>query len=111
LSQGFVDRVIQARCDSTLKGTSVVAVGRFTLMGMSIEVNAEMDNCPLNTNALEYVMLVDGQELFPKKKDGLLDYFKQAPKLNLSNESIFEINKTANELIRNHKLKKVVRGY
>jgi ATP-dependent Clp protease protease subunit len=64
VNQGLADRVTSAQCDKSLEGTSQVSVFQDIFMGHTIELKAEYDNCPLNTNALKYVILVDGQPLF-----------------------------------------------
>lgn len=64
VSQGFADNVVTTLCDKSLDGTTPVAIFQDILMGMSVEVYADFDNCPTNTNALKYRVLINGQPIF-----------------------------------------------
>ncbi len=64
VEQGFADRVISASCDKSLQGTTQKLWARFLYAGHVIEIVDTMDLCPMNTNALDYNILIDGQPLF-----------------------------------------------
>lgn len=68
VEQGLADKVVAPSCDKSLVGTTTVSVLQKLIQGLVIEVTADYDNCPLNTNVLKYVLYVNGEPLF---KDGI----------------------------------------
>jgi ATP-dependent Clp protease, protease subunit len=67
IDQGLADKIVSPSCDKSLTGSTNVSIFQ-ALMGAVVEVFAEYDNCPLNTNVLKYTLLVNGEPLF---KDGV----------------------------------------
>lgn len=120
VDKGVADRVVTASCDKSLEGTHKNLLAEFYFMGMSIQITAEQDNCPVNTNALKYEILVDGQSLHKdinkkeEKKEQRSSWFSYASeddKPKVSSEQYFEINKKAQEIIRQKQERRVVKGY
>lgn len=68
IEQGLADKVVSPTCDKSLTGTTTVSVLQKLISGLVVEVTADYDNCPLNTNVLKYVLYVNGEPLF---KDGI----------------------------------------
>lgn len=64
IAQGFADSLVNASCDKSLQGTYNKLAGRFMFAGHIIEIVDVMDMCPLNTNALDFQILIDGEPLF-----------------------------------------------
>lgn len=67
IDQGLADKIVSPQCDKSLTGVTSVSVFQ-ALMGAVVEIFADYDNCPLNTNVLKYTLLVNGEPLF---KDGV----------------------------------------
>lgn len=63
IEKGLADKIVSPQCDKSLTGTTNVSILQ-ALMGAVVEIFAEYDNCPLNTNVLKYTLLVNGQPLF-----------------------------------------------
>lgn len=114
LSQGFVDRVVRPKCNESLKGTKWESLKKLFVMGMSIDIMAEFDNCPLNTNPLQFQIFVDGKPLFkagnPEKIRWVVELVP-GEVLTLTASSIFEIEQKANEVIFRYKNREVVKGF
>lgn len=64
VDQGFADRVVAPSCDKSLEGSHRVVEDKFFYMGFLIEFVSDYDNCPINTNALSWNILIDGEPLF-----------------------------------------------
>lgn len=136
VDSGFADKVITASCDKSLSGTYYSTVFQDILFGHSIEVKAEYDNCPLNTNPLKYNIFIDGEPLFkdavetaqPKVVTGqqaidpwasLNSYYnsysdKPQPtlsRLSLSKEELFDIIKTVKDKLSKLDRKEIIKGY
>lgn len=125
---GLADKVVTATCDKSLVGTTVVPVIQLVMSGHAVELKAEYDNCPLNTNALKYTIFVDGEPFFkdtaptqaPKanaKDDSFLSYLYGSSSIGksdgprLTKEETFEIQQRMNEIIQKKTNREVVRGY
>jgi ATP-dependent Clp protease protease subunit len=67
IDKGLADKIVSPQCDKSLTGTTSVSIFQ-ALMGAVVEIFADYDNCPLNTNVLKYTLLVNGEPLF---KDGV----------------------------------------
>jgi ATP-dependent Clp protease protease subunit len=63
IDKGLADKIVSPSCDKSLTGFTSVSVFQ-ALMGAVVEIFADYDNCPLNTNVLKYTLLVNGQPLF-----------------------------------------------
>lgn len=68
IDQGVADKIVNPSCDKSLSGSNTVSILQALISGLVVEVTAEYENCPLNTNVLKYVLLVNGEPLF---KDGV----------------------------------------
>lgn len=64
IAQGFADRVIEATCDDSMKGTRKVVVDKFIWRGHLVEFVDIMSQCPLNTGWLDWNIYIDGEPLF-----------------------------------------------
>lgn len=93
VDQGFADRVVSASCDKSLQGTREKLWGRFLFAGHVIEIVDIMDICPLNTNALDYNILIDGEPLFTFKNKKVGTAVESATKQTNGDES--EMDKAA----------------
>lgn len=130
VTTGVADKVITSSCDKSLEGQHSVTLDQFMFMGHTIELKADYDNCPLNTNALKYNIVVDGQPLFkepstsPTVKTVTQDTFLQsmfgpsygpsAPTSvgpSLSKDEMVEIQKRVDSIIEKKKSRDIVKGY
>lgn len=64
IDQGFADKIVTPSCDKSLTGKTTVSIYQALISGLVVEVMADYENCPLNTNVLKYVILVNGEPLF-----------------------------------------------
>lgn len=71
IDQGLADKIVHPTCDKSLVGTSTISIYQNIISGFVVEVMADYENCPLNTNVLKYTLLVNGEPLF---KDGVSLY-------------------------------------
>lgn len=76
----FADRVITAACDKSLEGKKRAVEQREIVRGHTVEFVSEYDMCPLNTNSLGWIILIDGEPLF--KENNL----EQAPTANIKKQ-------------------------
>ena len=126
VNQGVADAVVNAQCDKSLAGTNEKSIMQDIYMGHTVEIKAEYDNCPLNTNALKYNIYVDGSPLFgeqpstPKAdKTSVTDPYgvwayksiPDSPLSNLSKEEVFYLNNLIKDAIKKHKSMEVIKGY
>lgn len=125
VNQGVADAVVNAQCDKSLAGTSEKSLLQDLYMGHTVEVKAEYDNCPLNTNALKYTIYIDGSPLFGDKPAPAADKtatsdpygiwaYKTAPDsplANLSKEEVFYLNNMIKDAIKKRKSMEVIKGY
>lgn len=116
VTQGFADRVVKPSCDKSLDGTRRVVVDRFMFMGLAIQIEAIFDNCPLNTNALKYDVVVNGELLFKerseeKQNENWSIWASKEDKPKVSAEVLFEITQKVSGVITRKKNKEVIRGY
>jgi|GEM_PF-2700896 len=121
VDQGLADRVVTASCDRSLEGTRNELLAEFFYMGRAVQIVAEQDNCPVNTNALRYKVLVDGEALFKdintkeekkSEKEGWFGNYNSEPvKPRLTSEQLFEINQKVKESISNKTERKIIKGY
>lgn len=121
VNQGLADKVVTASCDKSLEGTHKELLAEFYFMGMAIQIVAEQDNCPVNTNALKYEVLIDGENMYKDinaKKDEkkssdswFSSYYDQPAKPKLTSEQLFEINQKVKQVIQNKTERKVIKGY
>lgn len=65
VAAGFADRVVTSSCDKSLQGTYTVVILQDLVQGHTLEVTAELDKCPTNTNPVKYTILLDNTPLFP----------------------------------------------
>lgn len=141
VKEGFADKIVSASCDKSIEGTVDVVWYRDVWMGMTIEVIAKMDACPMNTNALSYNYYINGEPLFPerggekkpevtKKEEkpadpGFSGYYssifgygsssteekKTSITEKLSAEVISEIKNKLNKAVTDRQERKVIKGY
>lgn len=120
VDQGLADKVVTASCDKSLEGTHNELLAEFYFMGMAIQIVAEQDNCPVNTNALKYSVLIDGENMFKdinkkeekKNEDSWYSsYYSTPAKPKLTSEQLFEINQKVKDVISNKTERKVIKGY
>lgn len=131
LDQGMADRIITATCDKSLEGIKTVPVWQDIVYGHTVELKADYDVCPLNTYALKYSILIDGQPLFKDatpapavKQDPSTAYRFYDPYASmfsssssndssphLTKEELYEIRKRTDEVMNKKKNKEVIRGY
>lgn len=117
--QGFADRVVRPSCDKSLDGSHTETVDQFMFMGIAVQINAEYDNCPLNTNALKYEVSMNGKKLFndPSSPSNVAFWtlwqvpasVEDRPKINA--EILFEIQKRVGDVVSKRLNKEVVKGY
>jgi ATP-dependent Clp protease, protease subunit len=80
VAQGYADRIVMVKCDSTLTGSTTKAVN---FLGLTIEY--DLDNCPLNTSPMNIrISQLDGKtmavELQNKVKAEFLNDFMNRQK-------------------------------
>lgn len=68
IDEGFADKIVSASCDKSLEGKKEVVEDSFMFRGHTIQFVSVYDLCPMNTNALKFTILVDGEPLFKEKK-------------------------------------------
>lgn len=136
IEQGFADQLVSPSCDKSLEGKNMVTIFQDIFMGHTIELLAEYDACPLNTNALKYIIKIDGQLLFPENKPTETKKNETPSSLNtynpfnsifggygynsstsstdapkLTKEELFEINKRVEKYINAKQNREVIKGY
>lgn len=127
VASGVADKVITSSCDKSLEGQHTVTIDQFMFMGHSIVLTADYDNCPLNTNALKYNILIDGQPLFKDPSTtttvkavtqetlyqslfgGSSSQSSSGP--SLSKDEMAEVQKKIDGIIEKKKSREVVKGY
>lgn len=129
VEQGFADRVISPSCDKSLEGKTTVVEDKFLYRGYKIEFVADYDNCPINTNALSWNILIDGEPLLSvkAKEDEDAGYIYQARRYlgyrddnenrsgsgrqPLTSEDLFTIQQKAEKMKTDKQNRMVVKGY
>jgi ATP-dependent protease ClpP protease subunit len=64
IAQGLADKIVSASCDKSLTGVSTISIFQALIQGLVVEIFADYENCPLNTNVLKYTLLINGEPLF-----------------------------------------------
>jgi ATP-dependent Clp protease protease subunit len=119
IDNGFADKIVKPSCDKSLEGTTTVSVFQEAIQGHTVELLADYDACPLNTQPLKYKILIDGTPMFvdsQKEEKKQLLYFTNLSLTDptdkkLSKEDLFEINKRVQRYIDIKKNREVIKGY
>lgn len=69
---GFADRVVSATCDKSLDGSTEQTIYQDLIRGMRLEITANYDNCPMNTNPIRYTIYIDGEPLFARNNAAMV---------------------------------------
>lgn len=109
VDQGFADNVVNARCDRSLDGTNT-QIRKFSFMGMPIEVELTMSNCPLNTNPLDVNVNVGGKPLFRPRKGGSTTNV-DINGIVLNNELLVKLFEKVDLILNDYSDRKTVKKY
>lgn len=111
VAAGFADAVVNSTCDKSLDGVTTQSLYQNVVQGHTLEITADYDNCPLNTNALRYDLLVDGNPIFPKGAGPFIGSLTGLNSSSLNGENLYEIFHKAKEVIKERQSNEVVKSY
>ncbi len=76
IKQGFADYIANASCDASLNGKHNKLADRFMYMGHIVEIIEIYSDCALNSNPLNWNIMIDGEPLFANNYDVLPEKWK-----------------------------------
>lgn len=108
IKQGLADKIVAPTCDKSLSGTHPESE-KFLFMGVPIEIQLTMSDCPLITGVLSFQVLVDGQPLFRTEKQAENTW--HSPTDNLKKEDMQALNDKIHAIITKRSQRQAVQKY